>query len=132
MYEPMTNQNKDVLLKKYHDFVLKYETVTMSVKGEEGEVQSNACNQAISDIRTVRNLICNVIDKPAATPEEKNSYLVGLHKFFRYIYVSLYFYIMPFLIICFRTILLYSGEIYTDNMKQAEVPSATDDSKPLT
>ena len=103
----------------------------MSVKNVEGkhiedEVQSTACNQAISDIRTVRAIICNVIDKPAATSEKRNLCLVIVHKIFRYLYISVYFYIMPFMIICFRTILLYYGEIYTNNKKTVALPSTAD------
>ena len=69
MYKPMTAENEHELLDEYYDFVTKLQTVKMKVKNDEGEVPSTACNQAISDIRTVRDILCNIIDKPAATPE---------------------------------------------------------------
>ena len=44
-------------------------------------------------------------------------WLLKIHKFFRYIYVSYYYYLTPFLILVFQTLLLYSNEIYKQYLK---------------
>ena len=51
--------------------------------------------------------------------------LVIIHKLCRYVYVSVYFYIMPFMIITFRVILLYYTELYPDEKESSAVPSAS-------
>ena len=40
-------------------------------------------------------------------------WLLKVHKFFRYIFVSFYYYLTPFFILVFQSVLLYSNEIYT-------------------
>ena len=57
------------LLDKYHSFVTSTKQVKMHVKNIEGTVDSTECNEAISDIRTVRLFLFNLITKPAATEE---------------------------------------------------------------
>ena len=53
-------------------------------------------------------------------------WLLKVHKFFRYIYVSFYYYLTPFLILVFQTMLLYSNEIYTQYIKNQEAADAAE------
>ena len=44
-----------------------------------------------------------------------------IYKLYRYIFVSTYYYLMPFTILVFQTVLLYLGEIYTQHKKDSMV-----------
>ena len=50
-------------------------------------------------------------------------FMLKIHKFFRFWFVTTYYYIFPFLILVFQTMLLYAGEIYT-NYKLKSVDDA--------
>lgn len=43
-----------------------------------------------------------------------------IYKLFRYIFVSTYYYLVPFFILVFQTMLLYANEIYTQYLNDKE------------
>ena len=53
------------------------------------------------------------MDHSSTSWRELSWWLLKVHKFFRYIFVSFYYYLTPFLILVFQSVLLYSNEIYT-------------------
>ena len=73
----------------------------------------------LKDLKEVRMITGQKMDIAAhpIRPCSLDWLLLKIHKFFRYLFI-LYYYIMPFLILVFQTMLLYSGEIYTNYKKR--------------
>ena len=76
----------------------------------------------ILDMKKVKLITGQKIEMPAyPIPTCSLSWwLLKVHKFFRYIYVSFYYYLTPFLILVFQAMLLYSNQIYTQYLKNKE------------
>ena len=52
--------------------------------------------------------------------------LISVHKFFRFFFICFYYYLMPFFIVIFQCVLLYSNELYTNYLKKKASAAALD------
>ena len=128
-------------MKHFTDLIMLYETVSGKEGTEEYEKSSDALkkkylhfrktrlDEIIDDMKKVRSITKSMLDKNGVDKPDCSSlqyWMMRIYRFHRYIFVSTYYYIVPFLILVFQTILLYSHEIYSQYLidKAAEAAVA--------
>lgn len=93
----------------------EYEESVNLLKRRYLKFKKTRLEDIIDDLKAIKTLTRQKIDKESQTiPRWTQSYFYQkIYKFFRYIFVSTYFYLVPFFILVFQTFLLYANEIYT-------------------
>ena len=81
-------------------------------------------DEVFSDMRNVRTVINNKLQKPGSQPARCSLdwWFLIWYKLNRMSFIATYYYLMPFLILVFQVLLLYSRQIYTQYLKKAEEP----------
>ena len=81
-------------------------------------------DEMFSDMRNVRIVINNKLQKAGSQPARctLDWWFLIWYKLNRMSFVATYYYLMPFLILVFQVLLLYSKQIYTQYLKKAEEP----------
>lgn len=88
------------------------------------ESYKKLCNEStkscIDEIVSARTIM-RINAKYEATKMETRcqKFWSWIHAFMRYFFISLYYYITPFLIIFFQIVLLYAAKLYTQYQKQS-------------
>ena len=117
------------IMTHFTDIIELYDSVEGNINAEENtnkvnaltrkymEFKRNKLDMIIDDMKRVRSITKSMLDKKGCDDAETRCslqyWLLRVYRFHRYIFVSTYYYIVPFLILVFQTILLYSHEIYS-------------------
>lgn len=121
LYEVVTGEKDSA---EYHESIDAIKEKYVSFKVDK-------LKTIIEDMKKVKLITGQKIDMAGfSVPRCSLSWwLLKIHKFFRYIYVSFYYYLTPFFILVFQTVLLYSHELYTQYLK--EEPTANGDTSAM-
>ena len=96
----------------------KYNEKIAALKGKYSAFARGEIPKILADLKLVRRVTGQKLSHDKHEVETYAQYwLLKLHKFFRFHFITFYYYIFPFLIVIFSTLILYSKEI---GRKQAE------------